>query len=75
MAEIHVEKKPRLGWVWLLALVLLLVLAAGAWYFWQANAEPAPAASTSPATVTDRSAGEHPADGRTLVPLVQAETL
>ena len=52
MAEIHVEKKPRSGWIWLL---LLLIVVAGvlAWLYWAGRSEPAPATTTAPATVTE----------------------
>ncbi|HEU5163393.1 MAG TPA: hypothetical protein VFV54_09635 [Thermoanaerobaculia bacterium] len=51
MAEIHVEKKPRSGWIWLLIL-LIVVAAVLAWLYWAGRAEPA-SATASPATVTE----------------------
>ncbi len=55
MVEIHVEKKPRSGWIWFLVLLLILVIAALAWYFWPVAAAPASDTATAATTVTDRS--------------------
>jgi lipopolysaccharide export system protein LptC len=52
VAEIHVEKKPRSGWIWLLILLILVAAVLG-WLYWNGRTEPAPATGTSPATVTE----------------------
>ena len=59
MAEIHVEKKPRSGWIWLL-LLLIVVIAVVAWLFLAGRFEPAPA-TTAPATTTTDASVASPA--------------
>jgi flagellar basal body-associated protein FliL len=61
VAEIHVEKKPRSGWIWLVVLLLIVAIAVLAWLFWPttSTATPRPAtATTSDAVIEQGSAGE-----------------
>ena len=48
MAEIHLEKKARTGWIWaLVALILVLAL----WWAWSRNDDVARSPKRSPAEV------------------------
>ncbi|MFN2443471.1 MAG: hypothetical protein ABR517_12370 [Thermoanaerobaculia bacterium] len=54
MAEIHVEKKPRSGWIWVWVLLLVLLIAVLAWLYWpDASRTERDATTTVPATGTD----------------------
>jgi ABC-type phosphate transport system auxiliary subunit len=59
VAEIHVEKKPRSGWIWLAILLLILLIGVLAWLFWPTTTtgvpQPATATTTDATTSIDRS--------------------
>lgn len=57
MAEIHVERKPKSGWVWIWVLLLLVAIAVLAWLFWpdRVRTDSAITATTAPAIGTDPS--------------------